>query len=209
MNDLVYRGPDGQGLTDSLRVAMKFEKEHRDVLKSIRNLLMTAQNSAVLSMFVETTYLNEQNKEQPMFIMNEDGFALLAMGFTGQKAITFKLDFIEEFRAMRNQLKATLPQDYPSALRALADSEEKKQKALKQLEEKAQQLDESKEWYTVKRYAKENQLDWRTVNWKKLKAISHEHGYEIKRVFDANYSQVNSYHIDVFNIVYNKPKTLL
>lgn len=64
--NLVFKNNNGQSATSSLLVAEKFEKEHRNVLDSIRSLLMSAENSAVLSMFIESTYLNSQNKEQPM-----------------------------------------------------------------------------------------------------------------------------------------------
>jgi len=102
MENLV-QNKNGQPVTSSLLVAKKFGKEHRDVLKVIRNL--TAENCAVLSMFCETTYLNSQNKEQPMFIMNRDGFSLLVMSFTGKEALQFKIDFIEAFKNMEEALK--------------------------------------------------------------------------------------------------------
>nr|DAI83661.1 MAG TPA: AntA/AntB antirepressor [Caudoviricetes sp.] len=76
--------------------------------------------------------------------------------------------------------------------------ENKQTKAL--LEQKKEQLDESKEWFSIKRYAKENGLNWRKINWRALKALSFEHGYDVKKIFDANYGQVNIYHIDVFNM---------
>ena len=57
-------------------------------------------------MFVESTYLNKQKHEQPIFYMNRDGFTLLAMGFTGKKAMQFKLKYIEAFNAMERQLTA-------------------------------------------------------------------------------------------------------
>jgi Rha family phage regulatory protein len=101
MNELVVRNHTGEPVTTSLLVAEKFGKEHKHVLESIRNL--TAENSAVLSMFAESSYLNVQNKEQPMFIMNRDGFALLVMGFTGQKALDFKIAFIEAFNRLEEQ----------------------------------------------------------------------------------------------------------
>ncbi len=64
-----------------------------------------AENSAD-PMFVETIYVNEQNRQEyPMFIMNRDGFTLLAMGFTGKKAMRFKLDYIAAFNAMEKALK--------------------------------------------------------------------------------------------------------
>ena len=99
MKDLVFRGQNDQVITTSLLVAETFEKEHRNVLKSIRKL-MSATNVAVAQMFDETTYVNEQGKEQPMFFMNRDGFTLLAMGFSGERALKFKVDYINAFNAM-------------------------------------------------------------------------------------------------------------
>ena len=105
MKDLVFRGQNDQVITTSLLVAETFEKEHRNVLKSIRKL-MSATNVAVAQMFDETTYVNEQGKEQPMFFMNRDGFTLLAMGFSGEKALKFKVDYINAFNKMETELKS-------------------------------------------------------------------------------------------------------
>lgn len=88
-------------ITTSLKVAEHFEKEHKDVLESIRNL--TAENSAA-SFFTETTY-KSRGKEYPMYEMDRDGFSLLAMGFTGEKALKWKLDYIKAFNAMEAELK--------------------------------------------------------------------------------------------------------
>ena len=105
MKDLVFRGQNDQVITTSLLVAETFEKEHRNVLKAIRKL-MTATNVAVAQMFDETTYVNEQGKEQPMFVMNRDGFTLLAMGFSGEKALEFKVKYINAFNKMEAELKS-------------------------------------------------------------------------------------------------------
>ena len=105
MKDLVFRGQNDQVITTSLLVAETFEKEHRNVLKSIRKL-MSATNVAVAQMFDETTYVNEQGKEQPMFFMNRDGFTLLSMGFSGEKALKFKVDYINAFNKMEAELKS-------------------------------------------------------------------------------------------------------
>ena len=105
---LVFSKEDGQALTNSLLVAGKFGKKHSHVLDSIRKLITTTENSAVREMFCESTYLNEQNKQQPMFVMNRDGFTLLAMGFTGKEAMKFKIDFIAAFNKMEAKLKTGL-----------------------------------------------------------------------------------------------------
>lgn len=110
MNEIVFRGANDQALTNSLLVAEKFGKEHKDVLKAIRNLTEgCAQNCADLKMFDETTYVNEQNGQSyPMFLMNRDGFSLLVMGFTGKKAMQFKLDYIKAFNQMEEVIKESI-----------------------------------------------------------------------------------------------------
>lgn len=74
-------------LTNSLLVAEKFGKRHDHVLRDIKNVIDSTQNCAQL--FIESSYHDSQGKEQPMYIMNRDGFTLLAMGFTGKKALEF------------------------------------------------------------------------------------------------------------------------
>ena len=106
MDRLVFKGQNDQILTNSLLVAAKFGKNHRDVLESIRELVKGCAENSAAPMFVETTYINEQNgQEYPMFVMNRDGFTLLVMGYNGKKAFKFKLDYIAAFNAMEKQLK--------------------------------------------------------------------------------------------------------
>jgi len=200
MTDLVFKGRNDQVLTNSLLVAEKFGKEHKHVLDAIRELIQGCAETSADPMFVETIYVNEQNRQEyPMFVMNRDGFTLLAMGFTGKKALKFKLDYIAAFNAMERSLKEIkTPQTYAEALRRLSDEVEAKEQIQYQLEQKTEQLDESKEWYSIKRWAKEHNMNWRCINWRRMKALSYGLGYEIKKIFDANYGQVNIYHINVF-----------
>lgn len=72
------------------------------------------------------------------------------------------------------------------------------------LVEKTEQLDESKEWYSIKRWAQMHRRNWRSYNWRKLKAVSYELGYAVKKIFDANYTEVNLYHRAVFEAAYGK-----
>ena len=108
MDNLVFKGQNDQVLTTSLKVAEVFEKEHKHVLDAVRKLF-TAENSAVKQMFQESTYLNERNQSQPMFVMNRDGFTLLAMSFNGKKALDFKIAYIDAFNKMEAELKDKKP----------------------------------------------------------------------------------------------------
>lgn len=107
----------GIPITTSLKVAEKFEKEHRHVLESIRNL--AAEKSAA-KFFRETTYKN-RGKKYPMYEMDRDGFSLLVMGFTGEKALKWKISYIEAFNAMEKFIKSiqSAKMDYPALTRAI------------------------------------------------------------------------------------------
>ena len=202
MTDLVFKGQNGQVLTNSLLVAEKFGKRHADVVRAIENSLTKGSestNAKLRSSFVLSNYIDNKGEERPMYIMDRDGFSVIAMGFTGDKAMDFKVEFISAFNAMEKKLKElSVPQTYAEALRRLADEVEEKERTKALLEQKTEQLDESKEWYSIKRWAKEHNMNWRSINWRKMKALSYGLGYEIKKIFDANYGRVNIYHVNVF-----------
>ncbi|HCT5810289.1 TPA: Rha family transcriptional regulator [Enterococcus faecalis] len=104
MNNLVIM-KNQQAVTSSLQVAETFNKNHRDVLAAIDDLKEgVAENYADL--FYEDNYIHPQNKQSyRQVIMNRDGFTLLAMGFTGQKALQFKLKYIEAFNLMEKEIQ--------------------------------------------------------------------------------------------------------
>ena len=89
----VYKTQKGTPVTDSVKVAQVFGKMHKNIMKSIRNIMGSAQNLANEHWFAETTYTDAQGKRQPMFLMNRDGFSLLTMSLTGEKAMAFKVAF--------------------------------------------------------------------------------------------------------------------
>ena len=92
-----------QAVTSSQLVAEVFKKQHKDVLRAIENI--KAENCAVTPMFFESTYTAGTGKAYKMYYINRDGLSLLVMGFTGKKALEWKLKYIEAFNAMEKQLK--------------------------------------------------------------------------------------------------------
>lgn len=86
----------------SLDVAETFEKQHAHVLRDIKEL--ECSEGFRLSNFGESSYINSQNKKQPMYYMTRDGFTLLVMGYTGEKAMRFKEAYIRQFNAMEKVL---------------------------------------------------------------------------------------------------------
>ena len=132
MNNLTIVS-NGQVLVSSRSVAENFEKRHGDVLEAIENI--KTENSAVTTMFNETTYHAGTGKGYKMYLMNRDGFSLLVMGFTGKEALQWKLKYIQAFNEMESQLSPKLPQNFAEALRLAADQAEQIESQKKQLAE--------------------------------------------------------------------------
>lgn len=95
-------------VVSSLDVAETFEKNHRDVMESIRNIESTISTAEFSALFILGSYKASNGKPNPMYVMTRDGFTLLAMGYTGEKAMQFKLAYIKQFNAMEELLKGKL-----------------------------------------------------------------------------------------------------
>ena len=126
MNNLVasidVKEYEGQPVVSSREVANNFEKQHKHVLECIENLKEgVAEKSADL--FIESKYQHPQNKQwYKEYLLTRDGFSLLVMGFTGAKALQWKLKYIEAFNKMEQYIKEQkpkLPTTYKEALQHL------------------------------------------------------------------------------------------
>lgn len=118
MNELVFRGQNDQVCTSSFKVAEFFEKNHPDVVRAIDRLCDKMQSTdfqcdAKMSSeiifeehFEDIPQPNGGTKKGKYFIMNKDAFTLLAMGFTGKKALEFKIAYIDAFNKMEAELKS-------------------------------------------------------------------------------------------------------
>ena len=125
-NELGIVIDNNRPVVSSRKVAEIFEKEHRRVLQDIREL--SCGDDFRLHNFVQSSYINSQDKEQPEYLMTRDGFTLLAMGFTGSKAMQWKIKYIEAFNKMEAELRNpfSIPKTLPEALRLAASLEEKR-----------------------------------------------------------------------------------
>lgn len=92
----------------SLDVAETFEKEHYHVMEDIREMKSKISTPEFSGLFYEGEYKASNGKKNPMYYMNRDGFTLLVMGYTGEKAMRFKLAYINQFNQMEELLKGKL-----------------------------------------------------------------------------------------------------
>ena len=103
---------DGKAVTTSLKIAEVFGKQHKVVLNKIRELDCPEKFSE--HNFMPAEYSDAQGKPRPMYFVTRDGFTLLAMGFTGAKAMQFKVAYIEAFNTMERTIKESTVSELPA-----------------------------------------------------------------------------------------------
>ena len=94
---------NGETVTDSLTVAEVFGKDHKHVLRDIRS--MECSEEFAESNFGLSSYEDSTGRSLPKYIITQDGFSFLVMGYTGKEAARFKEMYINEFNRMRQQLQ--------------------------------------------------------------------------------------------------------
>ena len=135
MSDIVLSMQSGEPVASSRQIAENFEKNHNHVLRDIDSLKKDVSNFG--QMFFETTAPDSYGREQRAYLMNRDGFTLLAMGFTGKTALEWKLKYIAAFNEMEKKLteqpQLTRSQFLATALIAAHEELEEKDKRIAEL----------------------------------------------------------------------------
>lgn len=154
----VLTAVDGHATTTSLDIARHFEKRHDDVLRAIRKLLAQLPAEHARN-FAETLFEvpgpNGAVRQEPAYRITRDGFTLLGMGFTGERALAFKLAYIDAFNAMEKALQAAAT---PNAMIGRATGLPTKQLCILQ--------DQS--WKLIQRLERTKQADVRAVLYSQL-----------------------------------------
>ena len=95
-----------QPVANSVEVAKFFGKRHDHVIRDIRKIMSNCPESFNAPNFGAVKYKDSKGELREAFYLTRDGFTLLAMGFTGSKAMRFKIAYIEAFNAMEAELTA-------------------------------------------------------------------------------------------------------
>ncbi|HEE9575210.1 TPA: Rha family transcriptional regulator [Campylobacter coli] len=150
---------------NSLDLAKVFNKNHKDVLETTKN---QPQNDFTESNFILSTYKDKKGELRPCYNLTRDGFSLLVMGFTGEKAYKWKVEFIKAFNEMEKRLKNIEAEQmqklafrqslgYKSQLKQQKEHYENKIKALKY------DLENKKELSFKRKLSKEELLELRKI----------------------------------------------
>lgn len=200
MNDLTIIKQNNQFLVESREVAELIEKKHDNLLRDIRGYKKILEDSSNLrsqDFFIESTYINTQNKIQPCYLLTKKGCDMVANKMTGEKGIIFTAIYVTKFEEMEQELKEQqpkLPTTYKEALQQLLiEVEEKEQLQLENQEkDKVIQLQQPKVLFAdavassddsilvgeLAKLLKQNGID---TGEKRLFAWLRDNGYLIKR----------------------------
>lgn len=193
MTDIILSTQNGEPVASSRQIAESFEKNHRDVLRAVDGLKEDVRNFA--QMFFETEAPDSYGRPQRTYLMNRDGFTLLAMGFTGKAALEWKLKYIQAFNEMEKQL-AQRPQLSRAELMAQAliaahDELEHKDRQIAELTPKgifADAVNASKKSILVGELAKLLCQNSVQIGQNRLFVWMREHGYLIRDPKRSDYN---------------------
>ncbi|HIC7064830.1 TPA: Rha family transcriptional regulator [Campylobacter coli] len=100
--NVVFEVVGDEIFANSLQIAEVFEKDHSNVLKAIDKLPNDEFKS---SNFKYDSYFDKKSEQRRMINLTRDAFSLLVMGFTGEKAYKWKVEFIKAFNEMEKRLR--------------------------------------------------------------------------------------------------------
>ena len=144
---------------DSREVAEMVDMEHKNLLSKIRKYVEILDGSKLSSpqFFVPSTYVNNQNKEQPCYLLTKKGCEMVANKLTGEKGVIFTAKYVNRFAEMEQKIK--LPKTDREILFLSVKVQEETAQRVDVLEEKVSSLEksttiDSSQQYTLERIAK-------------------------------------------------------
>lgn len=144
---------------DSREVAEMVDMEHKNLLSKIRKYVEILDGSKLSSpqFFVPSTYVNNQNKEQPCYLLTKKGCEMVANKLTGEKGVIFTAKYVNRSAEMEQKIK--LPKTDREILFLSVKVQEETAQRVDVLEEKVSDLEksttiDSSQQYTLERIAK-------------------------------------------------------
>lgn len=121
---------NGKPVVSSRTLADVFEKRHDHVMRDIESAI---ENFSKIDLpkfgeinLIKSNYIDKQNRQYSEYLLTKDGFAYIAMGFSGKKAAKFKIDYINKFNEMEQFISDlnTARLEFPELTQAILEVHE-------------------------------------------------------------------------------------
>lgn len=105
---------NGIEVVDSREVAEMIERNHKELLRDIRNYAGIIENSnernfALVDFFIPSTYTDGKGEARPCYLLTKKGCDMVANKMTGEKGVLFTAAYVTAFEKMRETLTNTKP----------------------------------------------------------------------------------------------------
>lgn len=193
----------------STEVAVMVNRYHKNVMQDLRKLRenISQLNFELSDYMLESTYINERNKDYPCYLLTKKGCELYATRMTGIEGTAFAIRYIEKFNEMESELKQKLPGSYAEALLELAHTVQKNE----ELENKialdepkvvlAESIENSNSLILIRDLAKIIKQNGYDIGEKRLFKWLRENGFLTKNVFGYTTPTQKAMNLGVFRVV--------
>ena len=198
-----------QKYINSREVAEMVGKNHADLMRDIRRFAEYLGESkiALADYFKESTYADAQGKERECYLISKKGCEFIAHKMTGQKGAIFTAKYIERFHEMQSALQ---PKSQLEVIQMMVNQMVEQEKKLDSFNDRLDQIEAKTitsptDYYTISGFAsiRKQRIDVSRANLlgRKATKLSKEYGYDIGKASDPRYGTVNTYHVDILNMV--------
>lgn len=199
-----------QKYLSSREVAEMIEKNHADLMRDIRRYTeyLSESKIALVEYFKESTYQDSKGEVRNCYLVSKKGCEFIAHKMTGQKGAIFTAKYIERFHEMQTVLEQ--PKSQLEILQMSINQLVEQEKRLNSVESRldmieAKAITSPVDYYTISGFAavRKQKVDLAMANLLGRKAtnLSKKFDYPIGKVPDAKYGAVNSYHVDILNMI--------
>jgi len=190
MSNLTIVKQHGQLMVESRQVAEMVEKEHKHLLRDIQGYteILGQSNFGLTDFFIESTYLSEQKKILPCYLITKKGCELVGNKMTGEKGVLFTAAYVTKFNEMENEIK---PLSQLEIIAVMAQAAADQEKQLNQIAET--QVKQAEELQGIRNVVALNSTGWREDSKKLIAKMADKLGGfdHIQTVRKETYVQLN------------------
>ena len=193
MNELQIVNFDGVEVVDSRDVAKMVDRDHNELLKSIRTYSGYLAEGEVpqSNFFIESTYLDGNNKDRPNYLITKKGCDLIANKMIGKKGVLFTAAYVQAFERMREAIQNPVPQPLTPAQLLAAQA-----KVLVDMEERMNQMQgqtralEAKVETAIRAFSRPDKDHWKEDMDKAVKEVCELYGSSIIKLKGQLYTEL-------------------
>ena len=198
MNKLQIISKNGVEVVDSREVAEMIERNHKELLRDIRNYAgiienSTERNFALSDFFIPNTYMDSTGRTLPCYLLTKKGCDMVANKMTGEKGVLFTAAYVTAFEEMREKLSAPKAMSTAQLFAMQVQINLEQEQRMKALEEKTQATQETvQEAFSALSYPTVSRDHWQDETRQKIRRVCFENGLNYQRFTAQTYDELEA-----------------